>query len=173
MKPLLQSDIERAMKYTRSNMAASRYLNVHYSTYKRYAKRYFNDEGKCLFDIHLNPAGKSIVKITLNRKEEKYSLDDILENKHPGYALQRLKNRLINRGLIIEKCELCGMEEKRITDMKMPLLLAFKDEEGNYNLENLEILCYNCYFLTVGNIVGRRQEEKLGNVRSEDPKNSV
>lgn len=165
MKPLLQSDIERAMKYTRSNAAAARFLGVNYNTYKKYAKRYFDKNGDNLFELHKNQAGVSISKVKLNSQGERFSLDDVLANKFPGYALQKLKHRLVNQALIYERCELCGFEERRVTDQRMPLLLSFKEKEGDYSLENLELLCFNCYFLTVGNIVGRKQEEKIGETR--------
>ena len=40
----------RAMKHTKSNMAAARFLGCSYPHYKQYAKLYKNEEGKTLFD---------------------------------------------------------------------------------------------------------------------------
>ena len=40
----------------------------------------------------------------------------------------------------------------------MPLLLNFKDgNKKNYKKENIELLCYNHYFLTVGDIFSDKQ----------------
>ena len=41
--------ILRAMKHTKSNMAAARFLGCSYPHYKQYAKLYKNEEGKTLF----------------------------------------------------------------------------------------------------------------------------
>jgi hypothetical protein len=36
--------------------------------------------------------------------------------------------------------------------------MHFKDgEKKNYKLDNVELLCYNCYFLQVGNIFSDKQ----------------
>ena len=46
-----------------------------------------------------------------------------------------------------------GFHEHRVLDYKMPLTLNFKDNnKQHYRLENLEMLCYNCYFLQIGDI---------------------
>ncbi len=39
-KILKKEDIQRAMKMTRSNRAAARYLHVSFTHYKKYAKKY-------------------------------------------------------------------------------------------------------------------------------------
>ena len=155
---LLQSNIERAMKYTKSNKAAARFLNVHYLTYRKYAKMYFDKDGKSLFEKHYNASGRGINKVRLKKGE---NIDDILNNLCPNYPLQQLKNMLINNSYVVEKCDLCGFCEKRLTDGKVPLLMSFKDKKNDYSLENLELLCYNCYFLTVGSIMGRTAEHKI------------
>jgi hypothetical protein len=44
----------------------------------------------------------------------------------------------------------------------MPLLLHFKDNnKKNYKLDNIELLCYNHYFLTVGDIFTEKQVEGI------------
>jgi hypothetical protein len=49
---------------------------------------------------------------------------------------------------------MCGFSERRVTDYKVPLLMNFKDgSKCNYLLDNLELLCYNCYFLYVGEVL--------------------
>ena len=40
--------------------------------------------------------------------------------------------------------------------------MHFKDNnKKNYKLDNVELLCYNCYFLQVGNIFNDRQIQGL------------
>jgi len=159
-KFLIQSDIERAIENTKSNAEAARFLDVNYQTYKKYAIMYDDKKGNNLFDKHKNQPGVRISKPRMSVRNEKYIIEDILNNKHPGYSLQRLKDRLIAYGYIKEECEQCGFYEKRVTDGRSPMLLSFKEKEGDYRLENLSLLCLNCHFLTVGNLVGRKKEVK-------------
>lgn len=159
-KFLMQSDVERAMKNTKSNAEAARFCNVNYQTYKKYASQYKDKEGNNLFEKHKNQAGVSISKPRLTVRHDKYPIEEIVNNRHTGYPLQRLKDRLIQNGYIKEECEQCGFGERRITDQRSPLLLSFRDEENNYDLENLSLLCLNCHFLTVGNLVGKKKEVK-------------
>jgi len=44
----------------------------------------------------------------------------------------------------------------------MPLLLHFKDNnKSNYSRENTELLCYNHYFLSVGDIFTGKDEKHI------------
>jgi hypothetical protein len=44
----------------------------------------------------------------------------------------------------------------------MPLLLHFKDKnKKNYRRENIELLCYNCFYLFIGDIFTNKQIEGL------------
>ena len=67
-KILSKTDIVRAMKHTKSNMAAARFLGCSYPHYKQYAKLYKNSEGKTLFDAHLNRQGRGISKHLYKKK---------------------------------------------------------------------------------------------------------
>lgn len=155
---IIQSEIERAINNTLSNRSAAMYLGVSYPTYKKYAKRYYDTDGNNLFIKHRNQAGRNISKGMVREDGSIIRLEDILQNKYKSVNLQSLKIRLIHFGYLEEKCALCGFEERRITDMQTPLLLIQKDgNKENFKLGNLELLCYNCYFLTVGNIVGRKE----------------
>ena len=52
-KILTRDDILRAMRVTKGNKQASRYLGVHISTYAKYANLYFDKEsGKSLYELH-------------------------------------------------------------------------------------------------------------------------
>jgi hypothetical protein len=143
-KTILRAQIEEAQLNTKSNKAASRYLNVSYEVYKRYAKLYG------LFEQHSNPTGVGIDK-GYSHRPSSIPLREILEGKHPKYSRAKLKNRLIARKKLQEECSLCGFNERRITDNQVPLMLTHRDgDKKNYSLENLELLCYNCMFLTTG-----------------------
>jgi hypothetical protein len=52
--------------------------------------------------------------------------------------------------------------------------MHFRDaNKKNYRVENLELLCYNCYFLTVGDVFDKRQiqglEDHLTIYKQEEP----
>jgi hypothetical protein len=143
-KPILRAEIEEAQRHTKSNSQAAKYLNVPYKRYKQYAELYG------LFAGHLNVRGVGIDK-GFGKKPTSIPLRDILSGKHPTYSLSKLKNRLIARQTLSEHCALCGFHERRITDGKVPLMLSFKDgNRSHMQLDNLELRCYNCMFLTTG-----------------------
>jgi len=116
---------------------------VGYERYKRYAKIYN------LFDRHTNQKGVGTAK-GYAAKASTIPLKDVFANKHPGYNLIRLKHRMIARNLLIEECGLCGFNEKRVTDSKTPLLITFKNGMKDFTQDNIQLLCYNCLFLTTG-----------------------
>jgi hypothetical protein len=143
-KIILRSQIEEAQRHTNSNRAASRWLQVDYKTYKKYADLYG------LFEQHKNPTGIGVDK-GFSKRPTSIPLRDVLAGNHPKYSLAKLKNRLIARRKIHEACTVCGFNERRITDYKMPLMLTFIDgNKTNFSLNNLELRCYNCMFLTTG-----------------------
>jgi hypothetical protein len=160
-KPLSKEDILRAMNVTQSNRAAARYLHVSYIHYKKWAKNYdATEEGyKSLFEQHLNQSGKGIPKFLKGSGKEP-ALLDIIEGRidASSFSPDKLKYRLITEGYLAEECATCGFHERRVSDYKMPLLLHFKDgNKKNYRKENTELLCYNHYFLTVGDIFTDKQ----------------
>jgi hypothetical protein len=162
-KPLAKSDIERAMAMTKSNRAGARYLHVSYIHYKKYAKNYTDENNITLFDKHKNQSGKGIAKFLSNRGKEP-ALKDIIEGRVPidSYTPEKLKNRLIQESYLQECCAKCQFAERRVVDYKVPLVLNFKDgNKKNWTLENLELLCYNHYFLYVGNIFTDKQVQHL------------
>jgi hypothetical protein len=141
--PISKADIELAQKHTKSNTEAARFLGVGYPRYRKYAKIYN------LFDSHANPRGFGTPK-GFGAQPSKIKLKDIFANKHKGYSIIRLKHRLIARNLIPEQCDLCGFKERRITDNKAPLMLTFRNGQRDFAFDNLQLLCYNCTFLTSG-----------------------
>jgi hypothetical protein len=141
--PISKADIEHAQANTKSNAEAARFLGVGYERYKRYAKIYN------LFDRHTNQRGIGTAK-GYAAKASSIPLKDIFANKHTNYSLIRLKHRMIARNLILEECAMCGFKEKRVTDSKTPLIITFKNGMKDYSRDNIQLMCYNCLFLTTG-----------------------
>ena len=158
-----------AMNKTKSVRAAARYLNCSYHHLKRYMKLYKDEEsGKTLFEIHKNQSGKGVPKFLKSSGKEP-ALIDIIEGKiNPAsFSPDKLKYRLTSEGYLEECCGNCGFNERRVTDHKVPLILHFKDKNKlNYNLNNIEFLCYNCYFLFIGEIFTERDIKKLEDNKS-------
>ena len=154
-KPLSKEDIQRAMRVTKSNRSAARYLNCSYQHYKPYAKLFRIDEADpnspTLFETHKNQSGKGIPKFLPNRRKEP-NVKNIIETGTgwESFTPEKIKTRLIAENYLKDECYACGFCERRVTDYKVPLLLNFKDgNKFNYLLNNLELLCYNHYFLLV------------------------
>jgi hypothetical protein len=149
--------IVAAQAKTKSNMAAARYLHVSYQHYKRYAKMYK------VFEGHKNQSGKGIPKFLKGTGKEP-ALLDIIEGRVSSahFSPAKIKYRLIEEGYLSEKCSMCGFQERRVLDYKMPLLLHFKDNnKSNYTRDNIELLCYNHYFLTVGDIFTEKDVKQI------------
>ena len=163
-KILKKEDIQRAMKMTRSNRAAARYLHVSFTHYKKYAKMYKDEEsGSTLYELHKNQAGKGIPKFLSNGGKEP-PIIDLIEGRVPveHFDPQKIKQRLIFEALIEEKCAYCGFSERRVLDTKVPLVLNHKDgNKKNWNLENLEFLCYNHAFLYATSPITDKQVEAM------------
>lgn len=151
-----ESQIRYAMENSKSNAGAARFLNLNIQTYKKYAKMFKDSEtGLDLFELHKNTSGKGIARPASGRKHGK-SIEDILTGKHPEYTRKELKRRLLKSGDIPIQCSICGFSEWRI-DNKIPLLLNHKDGDiTNHVKDNLEFLCYNHFFITVGNFTGKQ-----------------
>ena len=151
-KPLSKEDILRAMRFTKSNRAAAKYLGCSYQHYKPFAKLHKDEEtGLTLFETHLNQSGKGIPKFLPNRRKEP-NVKRLFEEGigYESFTPAKIKTRGIAEGYLKDECYTCGCNERRVTDYKTPTLLNFKDgNKSNYLIDNLEILCYNCYFLYV------------------------
>ena len=167
-KPITKEQILASMAKTKSNMAAARYLNCSYVHYKKWAKLYESKTHDNLFEQHKNQSGVGIPKfLRVGGKEP--ALMDIIEGRAnaSSFTPDKIKYRLITEGYLDEKCSMCGFEERRVLDYKMPLLLNFKDDnKKNYKLENIELLCYNHYFLNVGDIFTDKQIEGIEDHKS-------
>ena len=156
-KPLSKEQILAAQAKTKSNMAAARYLHVSYQHYKKWAKLYK------LFDGHKNQSGKGIPKFLKGPKKMPHMLE-IIEGRIAASSFDpnKLKYALIEQGYLLEECAVCSFKERRVLDYKIPLLLHFQDNNSNnYSLDNVQLLCYNHYFLTVGDIFNKQDEKQI------------
>jgi hypothetical protein len=158
-----KEDLLRAMKVTKSIRAAARYLNCSYQHIKPYFKSYRLDDNDpnspTLFEVHMNQVGKGIPKFLKHHGKEP-DLDKILKGElyTESFSIDKFKRRLIQEAILAEECSCCGFKEQRVSDYRVPLLLNFKDyNKRNWKRENLEFLCYNCYFLTIGDIFTAKQ----------------
>ena len=152
-KLLIASQILAAQSISKSEAEAAERLNVSFMTYRKYAKIYG------LYGRISNKAGIGIDKSIKNENTGKYPLNQILDGKFPNYSTNRLKVRIIRGKRVEEKCNKCNFSEKRITDGNVPLLLNYIDgNDKNKKLENLELLCYNCYYLYVNNPFGCKRK---------------
>jgi hypothetical protein len=172
-KDYTKEQIKAAMSQTLSVRAAARYLNCSYHHLKKWMKFYKSDkeEYDTLFDEHLNQSGKGIPKFLRGSGKEP-ALIDIIEGRAnaASFSPEKIKYRLVSEGYLKEECSNCGFHERRVLDYKIPLILHFKDKnKKNYRKENIEFLCYNCYYLTIGDVFTDKQIE---NIEDHKPINS-
>lgn len=156
---LTREDVENAIKHTHSNLHAARFLGINKVTWKKYAKMFTDKDGVTLYDKHSNRYGLGITD--KNRKSIKPpTIMDVISGKIPArlFKANDLKSMIVGEGLLQEQCSCCGFHEERITDHKVPLMITFRNlNKKDWSLDNLELLCYNCYFLQVGDIFTRQQ----------------
>jgi len=155
-RPILMEQIKAAQEKSRSALEAARTLGISYNTYKKYARMYG------IFEDLKNPSGVGIERRT-GIRNNKYHIEDLINGKHLKYPLHKYKNKLFDSGYVPKVCGCCGFSEERVTDGKMPLLIDFID--GNLNnrkLDNIRPLCYNCFFLLVGDRKAKNWYEENG-----------
>ena len=154
-KPISRDQLKWALENSKSAAGAARLLKVSYNTFKKYSTRYG------MHKEFLNQAGVGITK-HYNLHSGRFNLDDILLGNHPSYDTYKLQQRLIRTAYLPEQCDICEFDEQRITDKKVPLKIDFVDgNTTNHLKENIRLLCYNCWFLNVGNLSGRKAESAI------------
>lgn len=166
-KEILRTDVERAMNNSLSNKAAARYLGVDVKTYKKYASLYKAEDGRTLYECHNNKAAAGIPKYIL-KTPGGTQLIDIMEGKvdKTFVSLKVFKSRILSEGLFKEECSRCAYHERRSLDEKVPIILHFIDgNKRNWQKINIEFLCYNCYFLCIGDVFNKRQLAVLEDYR--------
>ena len=139
-KVITKNMILRAQSETSSNMAASRWLEVSYNTYKKWAKYYG------VFEQHLNQKGVGIKK---GWATYKVPIDDIISGKRQPparWSHKVFKSRLIEDGYFNDECSNCGYNEVNLGTENVCLAVDFEDgNHENFKIENLRLLCPNCY----------------------------
>jgi len=156
---LTESQVRYAMENTYSNLEAARFLNVSYNTYLKYADMYVDNEtGLTLRHLHKQKIKPKVERIS-NQDRRRYDngykekLEDILNGDYPLYDSKIFRKRLFAANILPMECSSCGWNECRVTDGNYPLLIHFHDGNWrNKRIENLYLLCYNCYFLQVGSM---------------------
>ena len=138
---LTKNMILESQKHTKSNMEASRWLGVSFNTYKKWAKYYD------VFEQHKNQSGVGVT--TKGNTGWGIKIQDIFDGKNPNYPHWKLQERMIRDGYLKQECSNCGYSECRDKDLRGPFLICFFDGDGsNHSLDNLHLLCYNCFFIT-------------------------
>jgi hypothetical protein len=163
IKFISKEDCVRAMENTKSNRGAARFLRCSFPHYKKYAKTYTNDEGVSLWEAHMNLSGKGIPKFISN-KGKKAPLKELIAGtlSIESFEPAKIKQRLIFEGYLKEECSRCGFHEERLSDQKIPLILQFKDKnKKNYELDNIELMCYNCSYLYATSPLTEKQILKM------------
>jgi len=163
-KFLSKEDVLRAMQNTKSNRGAARFLRCSLNHYKKFARVYVDEaSGKTLYELHMNLSGKGIPKFLHNRGKQA-PLKDLIEGRLAVESFEpaKIKQRLVFEGYLKEECSRCGFHEERITDSKIPLILQFKDKnKKNYELDNIELMCYNCSYLYAVSPITEKQVIKM------------
>ncbi len=175
---LLESQIRYAMENTCTNSEAAKWLHITSATFKKYALRYIDEPtGKTLWLLHKErgAAKRLVLPVTRYRRLhtvpwafQPFPIADIFANKHPKYSLRRFYDRIVKEGYIEERCSCCGFQERRLHDYEIPLKLHWLDgDRHNYAIENIQMLCFNCYFITVGNPGGGERKYVIDEVTGE------
>ena len=137
-KVITKKMIEDSQAVTKSNAEASRWLGVNYLTYRKYAKIYG------LFDQHLNQRGVGIKK---GYGKYRKPLDELLSSDRKIRLTKRyLKKRLVEENWVEEACSSCNYNEIVMGKENVALLIDFIDgDNDNTKLDNIRLLCPNCY----------------------------
>ena len=137
-KVITKKMIEDSQAVTKSNAEASRWLSINYLTYRKYAKLYG------IFDQHLNQKGIGIKK---GYGKYRKPLDELLSSKRKIRLTKRyLKKRLVEENWVEEECSSCDYNEIVMGKNNVALLIDFIDDDNNNTkLDNIRLLCPNCY----------------------------
>ena len=140
-KVITKNMILEAQKHTNSNMAAAKWMNVCYTTYRKWAKYYG------VFEQHLNQKGNGVKKGFAVRT---VNVEDIVLGKRQPprrWSQSVVKEELIDKGYWQNECSNCGYNEENMATGKTCLGVDFKDGDSkNWLLDNIRLLCSNCYY---------------------------
>jgi hypothetical protein len=140
-KVITKNMILEAQKHTKSNMAAAKWMNVCYTTYRKWAKYYG------VFEQHLNQKGNGIKKGFAVRT---VNIEDVVLGKREPprrWSQSVVKEELIDKGYWQHECSNCGYNEENMATGKTCLGIDFEDGDSkNWLLGNIRLLCSNCYY---------------------------
>ena len=125
----------RICKSSKSMAEAASKLELHFNSFKKRAL-----ELDC---YQPNQAGIGIRKNTPKIPIEKI----VVEGKYPHYQSYKLKQRLLNEHIKINKCDECGIDNWNDKPLNMELH-HIDGNRSNHLLENLAMLCPNCHSQT-------------------------
>jgi hypothetical protein len=111
-------------------------IGMHFNTFKRKALK--------LNCYRPNQSGKGTKKAS----RAIYPVSELIEGKHPHFQTYKLKQRLLNVGILKNECDACGLTE---TWNGKPLNMELDHIDGNsrnHVLDNLQMLCPNCHSQT-------------------------
>jgi hypothetical protein len=118
-----------------------------------YKQNYTLHEAASKLNVTVITLWRRAKKLNLAWKEKNYRgtnngskipIQEILDGKHPDYQTFKLKNRLIQDNIKINKCEVCGI----IDWNTKPLTMQLDHIDGNphnHKLDNLRMICPNCH----------------------------
>ena len=99
-----------------------------------------------LFEQNKNQSGKGIT--TKGNTGWGVKIQDLFDGKHPKYPHWKLQERIVRDGYLKQECSNCGFDDYRENDMRGPYLICFLDGDSkNHSLDNLHLLCYNCFYI--------------------------
>ena len=139
-RPIPKTRIEGAIRSTLSIRAAAIHLGVAYNTFKKYAIMYD------LFEQNKNQAGVGVT--SKGNTGWGVKIQDLFDGKHPNYPHWKLQERIVRDGYLKQCCSNCDYDDYREVDMRGPYIITFLDgDPTNHSLDNLALLCYNCFFI--------------------------
>ncbi len=125
----------RICELSNSMSEAASKLELHFNSFKKRAL-----ELDC---YQPNQSGIGIRKNT-----PKIPIEEIVvEGKYPRYQSYKLKQRLLNENIKINKCDECGIENWNGKTLNIELH-HIDGNRSNHLLENLAMLCPNCHSQT-------------------------
>jgi hypothetical protein len=134
---LSDEEFVKIVSVTKTMALASKQVGMSFRNFKKRAEK--------LNCYKPNQGGKGTNKSKLS----KISTKDILEGKYPEYQTYKLKIRLIEEGLIEDKCSICGWKEKRKESKFTSCELDhINGNPTDHSFDNLRLVCPNCHSLT-------------------------
>ena len=166
--PLYEHEIKHVVfnvPNIKSNRDAAHYLNVSFRRWKKYSSLYIEKESvKSYFQLLLDRSNKAkgarlviLKKLHRKKKWDEWYVKNIIQKLNNNeldvkvYTQKRLKEFLIANDILAERCACCGYSEKNMITGKAPLLLDHINcNYDEWNIENLQLLCFNCFSQLVG-----------------------